>query len=291
MTTRTAAYRRGSQRRSFVLTRLGRLAAICANLTRGLLLLAFAATPFWYAATNDQAAWAAVAAVATLPPAWQRIRSLRNAVRGWGGRKNPAGVPGAVRAAVEDLTATFGLRRKRVTFLPYHRPGMHPPLAAMAAGTDGAVLMLNPQLTAKAEAARPGDPIDNEVRAVVAHELAHWYSWDSLLGTLAATAWIVAVGGGLLTAALTQTDSLPPHAWVFAAWPIPVFLASRAASRGAEYRADARAVQVTGEPGALAAALLRDFGNQPRQFRTLIATHPATADRVRRLTADDATAV
>lgn len=283
--TRTALYRRGHQRRSFIVTRANRLAAVTTNLARGLALLAAALIPWWYSATEAATpTWAAIAAAVTVPTAWKHIRSLRTAVQGWGGRKNPGGIPGPVRAAVEDLAGTYGLKRRRIAFLVHPpRSRMHAPLAAMSSGFDGAVLMIDTNLAAKAESARPGDQIDNEVRAIVAHELAHWYAWDSLTATLGAAANVLALGGGALAAVLAYTGELPTGAAAFAAWPALTYLATRFVSRQAEHRADARAANVTGTPDALASALVRDFGMSERTWKTITSTHPPTADRVRRL--------
>lgn len=283
--TRTAMYRRGHQRRSFVITRANRLAAVTANLARGLALIAATLIPWWYATTEASTPmWAGIAAAVTIPTAWKHVRSLRTAVRGWGGKKNPGGVPGPVRAAVEDLAGTYGLKRRRISFV-IHPPNsrMHAPLAAMSSGLDGAVLMIDSHLVDKARTARPGDQTDNEVRAIVAHELAHWYAWDSLTATLASAASVLALGAGGLTATLIYAGELPHGAGVFAAWPIPIHLAARFLSRRAEYRADARAANITGTPDALATALVRDFGMGQRTWRTALSTHPATADRVHRL--------
>lgn len=283
---RSGVYRRNTSRRSFVVTRAGRLGAISANLTRGVVVVLFAAIPLLWTAQQGHRTLALGVGATTVSVAWERIRRLRTAVRGWGAKRSASGLPPAVRAAVEDLTRIFGLRRGRVAYLtrPY-RKGFHGRLAGMATGLDGAVLMLNDDLVAKARGARPGDETDDQVRAIVAHELAHWYSWDSLLSTLVEAAVVVAWGSAVACAIAMYLGEQDPAAQGFLLWPSVIFLAARACHRGAELRADARAAVTTGNPVALADALLNDLGPARRTWRTWLSTHPATTDRVARLVA------
>jgi heat shock protein HtpX len=151
---------------------------------------------------------------------------------------------------------------------------------------------------------------DEELEGVIAHELAHIKHRDVMVMTIASFLSTVAflivrfgiyfVGGrrnsgGFLVAILVSA----------VVWVVSYFL-TRALSRYREYSADRGAAQITGNPGALASALLTISGtmdNMPdRDLRDqeemnaffiipiskgfigrLFSTHPATEKRVERL--------
>jgi heat shock protein HtpX len=98
----------------------------------------------------------------------------------------------------------------------------------------------------------------DEIEGVVAHELSHIKHKDILISTLAATVagavvllsrWSVFFGsdeGGLLGAVAIAVIA-----------PVAAALVQAAISRSREYEADAGSAAITGNPQALAAALLK----------------------------------
>ena len=111
---------------------------------------------------------------------------------------------------------------------------------------------------------------DDELEAVVAHELAHVKNRDVMVMTIASFlstlaflvvrwGWLFAGGrernggGGVIVAVLVSLV-----VWVFS------FLLIRALSRYREYAADRGAASITGKPGALASALLTIDGRMDR---------------------------
>ncbi|NYI05865.1 M48 family metalloprotease [Allostreptomyces psammosilenae] len=178
------------------------------------------------------------------------------------------------------------------------------PRTAVICCTDGLLRQLN----------------ERELRAVLAHELAHIRYRDTLLSSVAAAlaafviflanlAWLVSVdrddaGDG--------EDGDAPGAMggllLMVLGPLAAVLIQMAVSRSREYRADAFAVRLTGDPAALASALRKlDAGShdlplppEPRlkvaghlmivdpfhsdgPLDRIFSTHPSVADRIARL--------
>jgi len=159
---------------------------------------------------------------------------------------------------------------------------------------------------------------ENELRGVLAHELAHVKNRDTLTGTVAATLagvvmWVASMarwglvfggagrddrdddGGGLLGLVAMM---------IFA--PMAAMLIQMAISRSREFAADATAARSTGDPFALASALEKlayaagraPMGANPQtahmfivnpltagSVARLFSTHPPTEERIRRLRA------
>lgn len=143
-----------------------------------------------------------------------------------------------------------------------------------------------------------------EMRAVLAHEIAHLVSGDirifrlagALGGMVRALGFAGFVFGATLFALSSGAQAVPALTMLgFAAAPLVATLLEAALWRTREYAADDGAVDITGDPEALARALqhIERFQHSPwsrfvRGARRVVVpgilrTHPKTADRVRRL--------
>ena len=95
---------------------------------------------------------------------------------------------------------------------------------------------------------------DRELRAVLAHELAHVHRRDTLVASVAgALAGAIAVVAG--AAALFGDDDDDAPLAVAVLGPVAALIVRLAISRSREFRADADAVKLTGDPDGLIAAL------------------------------------
>lgn len=226
-------------------------------------------------------------------------------------RELDAGTAPELHAMVGDIADAYGIDTPVVYRAPLAMPN------AVALGTAGrGTLVLDERLFELLTRA--------ELRAVIAHEMAHLAGRDGLVQTLGLTA-VRTVGGILLLALLpvvaiaagvargvswiVATPRRPFGAYLQAVWRSVVSLVLlllffltivlRAHSRRREYRADDRAVVVTGEPIALARALVKlervqrssesvlsplsIQGKHDGLLTRLLATHPPMAERIRRL--------
>ena len=145
-----------------------------------------------------------------------------------------------------------------------------------------------------------------ELRAVLAHEIAHIRNRDlPLFAVVAAMQRITRLVAGTLGIILVVTfplllfgtSLLPPEALLYlAVVPIISLLAQFALLRTREFQADLGAVELTGDPAALASALARlDHVHRPlwsivvmggtrrSALSELLKTHPSTAERIERL--------
>ena len=203
---------------------------------------------------------------------------------------------------VDDLAPRFGLVRPRLAIVPTQTPNAfatgRDERHAVVAATEGLLRTLN----------------DRELTGVLAHELAHVKDRDVLLMTFAATIagaisyaaqmvfFSAMFGGGgnrngngllALLAAITA--------------PIAAMLLQLAISRSRETRADEVGARTTGDPIALADALVKleatnerrpiEFGSPASSslfivnpfrggsFASLFSTHPPIEERIRRLRA------
>jgi heat shock protein HtpX len=160
---------------------------------------------------------------------------------------------------------------------------------------------------------------DEELEAVLAHELAHVVHGDAVVMTVASFIGVLAGLTARLGARLMLIAGRARGLWQFllvalavtalaaATWFVSVLLV-RALSRYREFAADHTAAQLTGNPGALASALVKSTAESaliPRQdlrratavnafafcpVRTtkqaghgLLSTHPSVPDRIARL--------
>jgi heat shock protein HtpX len=197
---------------------------------------------------------------------------------------------------VRELTTRAGLPMPRLYMIPQDQPnafatGRSPKKAAVAV-TRGIVQLLS----------------EDELRGVIAHELAHIRNRDILIQSVAATiggaitylGYMLLWFGGDDESPLSLIASL---ALVLLA-PIAATIIQLAISRQREYSADATGAEISGNPESLASALLRlDEGakaipmqvNQAaeplyivkpfsgRGIASLFSTHPPIEERVRRL--------
>jgi heat shock protein HtpX len=205
-------------------------------------------------------------------------------------------------AIVQELATGAGMPMPRVYIMPSNSPNAFAtgrnPRNAVVAVTQGILELLN----------------ENELRGVLAHELAHIRNRDMLIGSIAATLagaismlafmarWGALLGGfggrdddnggiiGLLAAAIVA--------------PIAAMLIQMAVSRSCEYRADAWGARIAGTPDGLANALGKlQNASQRRPMQAnpasahlfivnplrgksvwnLLSTHPPIEERIRRL--------
>ena len=142
-----------------------------------------------------------------------------------------------------------------------------------------------------------------ELRAVLAHEMAHLAAGDLLLIRLATviahTVRAAAVTGLVLIAASILAGAATPSVLgtvlLLVAAPFAAAMLLSAVSRDREFAADRRAADLTGDPLGLASALSRIERQHRRRLPSilrerdgvfaLLRSHPATADRVDRLLA------
>ena len=206
---------------------------------------------------------------------------------------------------VQDLTMRAGLPMPRIYMIQSDQPnafatGRDPQHAAVAV-TEG-IMRLMPK---------------NEIRGVIAHELAHVKHRDILISSVAAT----------IAGAITMLANMAQWAMIFGGYggrssrddegngglgalvmiivaPIAAMLVQMAISRSREYDADEGGAKISGDPMALANALRRleaakneipmkatpatahMFIVNPltgKSFMNMFSTHPPTEDRIARL--------
>ena len=196
---------------------------------------------------------------------------------------------------VRDLTTRAGLPMPSLHLIPQEQPnafatGRSPDRSAVAV-TQGILKLLS----------------EDELRGVIAHELAHIRNRDVLIQSVAAT-----IGGAITYLAYMMLwfggDSDSPIgligslAMVILA-PIAATIVQLAISRQREFSADATGADICGNPESLASALLRleegakaipmnvNQASEPLYivkpirggFAGLFSTHPPIEERVRRL--------
>jgi heat shock protein HtpX len=213
----------------------------------------------------------------------------------------PAQAP-RLYSMVQELATSLGLPTPRVYLIPNQSPNAFAtgrnPQNAVVALTQGILDLLS----------------EDELRGVLAHELAHVQNRDMLVGSIAATLagaismlaffarWAAIFGGfggrddrdggivGLLAAAIIA--------------PIAALLIQMAVSRSREYGADASGARIAGTPYGLANALTKlETVAQRRPLQAnpasahlfivnplrgksvwnLLSTHPPIEERIRRL--------
>ncbi|MGH7830217.1 MAG: zinc metalloprotease HtpX [Candidatus Binatia bacterium] len=208
---------------------------------------------------------------------------------------------------VQDLTQRASLPMPRVYVIPQESPnafatGRNPKHAAIAV-TAGIRRLLT----------------ERELRAVLAHELAHVTNRDILVSTIAATLagaisylawmaqWAMIFGGGRDDRDRGGSNILGLLVMMIVA-PLAAALIQMAVSRSREYGADAGGAKVSGDPLALAGALRKIHAYSERiplevneataeatahlfivnpltggGLRALFSTHPPVEERVARL--------
>lgn len=201
----------------------------------------------------------------------------------------------------EDLAMRAGLPMPQLYLIPNPQPNAfatgRDPNHAVVAVTEGLLRLLP----------------ENELRGVIAHELAHVRNRDILVGTIAATlAGAVSMIANMATWALMfggrgsdDRDGSPlAGILMLILAPIAATLIQLAVSRSREFLADETAAQFTGDPSGLANALRRLHTSVQRLpmeanpatahmfivsplsgggFTKLFSTHPPMEERIARL--------
>lgn len=207
-------------------------------------------------------------------------------------------------AMVEELAVRARIPMPRLYLIPEMQPNAFAtgrnPKHGVVAVTEGILQVLSPR----------------ELRGVIAHELAHIKNRDILISSVAAAAASIitylahalslsAIFGG--ASAEEDSESGSPFGGLVAALvaPLAATLIQMGISRSREYLADETGAQISGDPEALASALMKlertaevvpaqtspataslfivnPFGSVETVSR-LFSTHPSTAERVARL--------
>jgi heat shock protein HtpX len=166
--------------------------------------------------------------------------------------------------AVESLAAKAGIPMPKLYIIPTQTPnafatGRNENHSAVAV-TTGLLNLMN----------------RDEIEGVIAHELSHIKHQDILISTMTATIasavvllsrWSVFFGGGDDGAAIRAVA-------VAIVAPVAATLVQMAISRSREYEADAGSARITGNPEALANALMK-LSSMAKQ--TPLGANPATA--------------
>jgi heat shock protein HtpX len=205
-----------------------------------------------------------------------------------GARRLEAAECPVLPALAAELAARAGLAAAPSLYLlPW------PVLQAMATGSEqDAAIAFTPAL---AEALPP-----RQFAAVLAHEVAHVRNGDLFLMRLAASiarvtramvnAAILLAFAGLLSAAFGSPPAVMHIPLVLLAAPLVSDLLLLSVSRRREFLADAGAVELTGDPQAMAGALVTllrlqgdDFerlGTRTPGWLSLLRTHPTVEERI-----------
>lgn len=237
--------------------------------------------------------------------------SDRLVLRSSGAREVTAAEAPDLHSMVEELALRADIPKPRVCVIP--SPEMNAfatgrnPKNGVVAVTEGIVRALSRR----------------ELRGVIAHELAHIKNRDILVATIAAATasiitsianaltWTSIFSGGQSSSEEGEEGSGGGSGLLMAlVAPIAATLVQLGISRSREYLADETGSEISGDPEALASALLKLEQRSGRNdsvlpaptaslcivspfaggsVATLFSTHPAIAERVRRLLALSAT--
>jgi heat shock protein HtpX len=209
-----------------------------------------------------------------------------------------------LHAMVDEISLRAGIPKPRVFVIPEAQPNAFAtgrnPRHAVVAVTEGLVRLLDRR----------------ELRGVLAHEISHIKNRDILVSSLAAAAaslitWAAhALSFGALFGGSHDSEHDSPASGLLVALvaPLAATLIQLGISRSREYLADATGAQLSGDPEALASALMKlehasrlvpvaaatpataslfivnPFGPMETVVRWF-STHPSTPERVRRLQA------
>lgn len=211
----------------------------------------------------------------------------------YGAKEVTSGDAPRLHEMVERLSAQAGIPKPRVLVVETEMPnafatGRSPSHAAVAV-TSGLLQMLD----------------YDEVEGVVAHELAHIKNRDTLTMAVAGALATMIMFASRIAFFFGDRDNALGSLAILILGPIAAMLIQFAISRSREYEADAHAAKLSGNPGALAKALLKlenvnSYARQPYadpatahlfivkpgalgMLASLFSTHPPTAERVKRL--------
>jgi heat shock protein HtpX len=206
-----------------------------------------------------------------------------------------------LHAVVEELSQKAGIPKPRVYMIPQAQPNAfatgRSPKVGVVAVTEGILQLLDAR----------------ELRGVLAHELSHVRNRDVLISSIAATvaaavSYIAHVAGFFGGSRRNGQGSNPLQSlFLLLVAPIAATLIQFGISRSREFQADKSGAELSGDPEALAQALLKlDAGARAipaqvepamaslfivnpfgagRTVARLFSTHPSTEERVRRLRA------
>jgi heat shock protein HtpX len=232
--------------------------------------------------------------------------SARLAVRAAGARRVTAAELPRLAAIVAGLTDRAGLPMPDLYVVPTAQPnafatGRNPQRAAVCV-TEGALDRLD----------------DDELQAVLAHELSHVANRDILIGSIAAAIALaltlvarLAMWGTLLGGGRGRRGNLIGLLAMSLLAPLAAFVVQMAISRSREFEADrsgadllgtgeplaralakidatARAVPMHVDPAHATAYIVNPLSGRSVAFAQLFATHPPTAERIARLHAETA---
>jgi heat shock protein HtpX len=169
------------------------------------------------------------------------VRARAEAVRG---RELTPGEAPELHAVVERLCVVADLPKPRIVLEDERQPNSW----VVSVGRDNARLHVTQGLLDRLDA--------HELEAVVGHELAHIAHRDATVMTLVGGPGAVLVGGG---ARMARGGWWPMQIGAIIAWAIGkvASVGTLALSRYREFAADAGAVALTGNPAALASALMK----------------------------------
>lgn len=218
---------------------------------------------------------------------------------------DPADAP-ELHATVRELAARAGIPTPRLYLVPDGQPNAfatgRSPAHGVVAVTEGIVDLLTPR----------------ELRAVLAHEIAHIKNRDILVSTVAAAAASIVtyvvqsslfagLFGGRTQESGEESPSLLGNVLVVLFAPLAATLVQLGISRAREHMADDSGARISGDPEGLASALAKlargaaiipSEAAQPAtaslfivnplagtggKLRRLFSTHPPTEERVQRL--------
>jgi heat shock protein HtpX len=213
-----------------------------------------------------------------------------------------------LHAIMEELSAKAGIPKPRVYLIPQAQPNAfatgRSPKVGVVAVTQGILQLLDAR----------------ELRGVLAHELSHVKNRDVLISSIAATvaaavsyiAHVAGFFGGSQRRNGQGPNPLQSLLLLLVA-PVAATLIQFGVSRSREFEADKSGAALSGDPEALAQALLKlDAGARAipaqvepamaslfivnpfgavRNVARLFSTHPSTEERVRRLRAMEAPGV
>ncbi|OYU98384.1 MAG: protease HtpX [Burkholderiales bacterium PBB5] len=179
---------------------------------------------------------------------------------------------------VRELADKAGLPMPKVYLIDEAAPnafatGRNPEHAAVAA-TTGIIRVLSAR----------------ELRGVMAHELAHVKHRDILISTVSATMagaiGMLANFGMMFSGRNSEGRPSNPIAGLLVALlaPLAASIIQMAISRAREFEADRGGAEISGDPAALASALIMN-PLSAGGLRGLFSTHPSTEERVARLMA------
>jgi heat shock protein HtpX len=210
---------------------------VAAAVATPLVVVAAVAAGVWVAPVNLLIGLGLAAAIGIVAAVRERAEAAE------GREVGPADAP-ELHAIVERLCVVADLPKPRIVLEDERQPNSW----VVSVGRDNARLHVTQGLLDRLDA--------HELEAVVGHELAHIAHRDATVMTVVGGPGAVLVGGG---ARMARGGWWPMQIGAIVAWAIGkvASLGTLALSRYREFAADAGAVALTGNPAALASALMK----------------------------------